>query len=181
LPVSERVAPAFEPEAILAALERHGVRYVLIGGIAALTRGARLLTEDVDVTPAGDADNLERLAEALRELDARIRIDEPRPSLVPLPFDSRLLATNEIWNLMTRHGKLDLVLRPGGFERGFDDLRRGATRERIGERLRVRVASLDQLIRSKEAAGRAKDRDAVAELRRLRTLEQHREPPGLER
>ena len=82
---------------------------------------------------------------------------------------------------MTRHGKLDLVLKPGGFERGFDDLRRGATRERIGERLRVRVASLDQLIRSKDAAGRAKDRDAGAELRRLRRLEQHREPPGFER
>ena len=171
---------AFEPEAILAALERHRVRYVLIGGIAALTRGAQLLTEDVDVTPARDNGNLERLAAALHELDAQLRIDEPHPTLVPLPFDSRLLATSEIWNLMTRYGRLDLVLSPGGFERGFDDLRRGATRERLGKSLRVRVASLDQLIRSKEAAGRAKDRDAVVELRRLRELEQTREPPELE-
>ena len=171
----------FEPEAILAALERHGVRYVLIGGIAAVTRGARLLTEDVDITPASEPENLERLAEALRELDAQIRIDAPKPARVPLPFDSRLLASNEIWNLATRHGKLDIVMRPGGFERGFEQLRSGATRERIGKGLRIYVASLDQLIRSKEAAGRAKDRAAVAELRRVRELARRREPPIIER
>jgi hypothetical protein len=168
----------FEPEAILAALERHRVRYVLIGGIAAVTRGARLLTEDVDITPASDVDNLERLADALRELEAQIRIDAPQPLVVPLPFDPRLLATNEIWNLATKHGKLDVVLRPGGFERGFEELRSGATRERIGEDLRIYVASVDQLIRSKEAAGRAKDREAVAELRRVRELAGRREPPS---
>jgi hypothetical protein len=153
--------PAFEPEAILAALEGHGVRYVLIGGIAAVMRGARVVTEDIDVTPARDDDNLKRLAEALRELDAHIRVDEPSSSPIPLPFDSRLLATVDIWNLTTRFGKLDLVLRPGGFERGFDDLSPGATRERVGETLEVVVASVDQLIVSKEAAGRAKDREAV--------------------
>ena len=175
----EHGAPNFEPETILAALEQHRVRYVLIGGIAALARGASLLTEDVDITPAPDLENLERLAAALRDLDARIRVDEPRPSLVPLPLDSRLLAANEIWNLMTSHGKLDVVLRPSGFERGFEELRRGATREHIGDRLTVEVASLDNLIRSKEAAGRAKDRAAVAELRQLRGP--RREPPGIGR
>ena len=171
----------FDPEAILAALERHRVRYVLIGGIAAVTRGARLLTEDVDITPAADLDNLERLADALRELDAQIRIDATQLSRVPLPFDAHLLAANEIWNLATRHGKLDIVLRPRGFERGFEELRPGATRERIGEGLRIYVASVDQLIRTKEAAGRAKDREAVAELRRLRDIARRHEPPGLER
>lgn len=83
----------FEPEAVLAVLERHRVRYVLIGGMAAVTRGGRLLPEDVDVTPDTDADSLERPAEALRELDVQIRIDAPQPSLVPLPFDPRLLAS----------------------------------------------------------------------------------------
>jgi hypothetical protein len=172
---------AFEPEAILAALERHGVRYVLIGGIAAVARGAGLVTEDVDVTPARDDDNLERLAEALRELDARIRIDASASSSVALPFDGRLLAANDIWTLTTRFGKLDLVLRPGGFERGFDDLNPGATRERVGETLEVMVATVDQLIVSKEAAGRAKDREAVAELRRMRSLGRDPDPPGRER
>jgi hypothetical protein len=173
--------PAFDPEAILTALERRGVRYVLIGGIAAVTRGARLVTEDVDVTPARDHPNLERLAGALRELDARIRIDEPPSPPVPFPFDSRLLASNEIWNLTTRFGKLNLVLSPGGFERGFEDLNPGATLERVGGGLEVMVATIDQLILSKEAAGRAKDRQAVLELRRMRSLGRDREPPGRER
>ena len=162
LPVPGHGVPSFEPEAILAALEQHRVRYVLIGGIAALARGATLLNEDVDITPAPDLENLERLAAALRDLDARIRVDEPHRSLALLPFDSHLLAANEIWNLMTSHGRLDVVLRPSGFECGFEELRRGATREHIGDRLTVEVASLDNLIRSKEAAGRAKDRAAVS-------------------
>ena len=114
-------------------------------------------------------------------LDARIRIDEPAASPVPLPFDSRLLATVDIWNLTTRFGKLNLVLRPDGFERGFDDLSPGATRERVGETLEVMVASVDQLIVSKEAAGRAKDREAVAELRHVRSLGRDPQPPGRER
>jgi hypothetical protein len=117
----------------------------------------------------------------LRELEAEIRIDAPQPSLVPLPFDPRLLATNEIWNLATKHGNLDVVLRPGGFDRGFEELRLGATRERLGEDLRIYVASVDQLIRSTEAAGRAKDREGVAELRRVRELARRREPPSIER
>lgn len=163
-------AHPFEPEAILAALERHRVRYVLIGGIAAVTRGARLLTEDIDITPARDPANLECLAEALRELDAEIRTDAPQPSSVPLPPDARLLATHEIWNLTTKYGNLDVVLRPGGFERGFEELLPGATLERIGERLQIHVASVDQLIRSKEVSGRPKDLEAVKELRRLPEL-----------
>jgi hypothetical protein len=173
--------PTFDPGAILAVLERHDVRFVLIGGIAAITRGAHVVTEDLDVTPASDDDNLDRLAVALQELDARIRIDQPPSSPVSLPFDGKLLGSSEIWNLATRFGKLDLVLKPGGFEHGFDDLSGEATRERLGERLEVLVATVDQLIASKEAAGRAKDRDAVLELRRLRSPERHPEPPSRER
>ena len=71
------MAEEFDPQAILEVLERHRVSYVLIGGIAAVTRGAQLLTEDVDITPARDAENLGRLAGARRELGASIRIDEP--------------------------------------------------------------------------------------------------------
>jgi hypothetical protein len=173
--------PQFDPEAILAALERHGVRFVLIGGIAAVARGASIVTEDLDVTPSRDRENLERLAAALQELDARIRVDQPRSPPVPIPFDGGLLGSSDIWNLTTRYGKLDLVLTPGGFEHGFDDLSPGATREQIGERLQVLVATVDQLIASKEAADRAKDRAALVELRRMRAEERRREPPGRER
>jgi hypothetical protein len=65
----------FDPDALLEVLHRHEVRYVLIGGLAAALRGSATPTFDVDITPAAGAANLGRLSAALKELDARIRVD----------------------------------------------------------------------------------------------------------
>ena len=70
--------PAFDPIAGLRALVEHGVRFVLIGGYAAALRGSPMMTGDVDICHARDRGNLERLAEALQSLHARLR--EPRPT-----------------------------------------------------------------------------------------------------
>jgi hypothetical protein len=67
-----------DAEEILRTLERHRVRYVLIGGLAAQTRGWRGATEDIDITPADDRDNLARLAAAVAELEAGFRVDPNR-------------------------------------------------------------------------------------------------------
>ena len=67
---------------------------------------------------------------------------------------------------MTTHGFLDIALLPDG-TRGYDDLRRGASRERITDTLEVSVASLADVIRSKEAAGREKDRAVLPVLRQV--------------
>lgn len=64
---------AFDPDRILAALDTRGVEYVLVGGVAARAHGARRATGDIDCVPSTNAVNLERLAEALRELGARLR------------------------------------------------------------------------------------------------------------
>ncbi len=157
-------ARAFDPEAILRALERHEVAYVLIGGMAASLHGSPHVTTDVDITPARERENLERLAAALVELDARIRTEgEPRG----LAFDrsARLLERSEILNLVTRHGDLDLTFVPAG-TRGYEDLRVDAVEIRI-RGVRVTVAALADVIRSKEAAGREKDRLTLPTLRRL--------------
>jgi hypothetical protein len=61
---------AFDPEAVLAALEQEGVRYVVIGGLAAVLHGSPLLTQGIDICPAADAENLKRLAKALRNIGA---------------------------------------------------------------------------------------------------------------
>ena len=53
---------AFDPDSILGALEREKVRYVVIGGLAAVLQGSPVFTQDVDICPARDRDNLERLA-----------------------------------------------------------------------------------------------------------------------
>jgi hypothetical protein len=159
-----------DPLAILRALERHGVRYVLIGALAARIAGAPVVTEDIDVTPAPDRRNLDRLADALRELDARLRTADPEG--VPFRIDAEMLSGAEIWTLTTAAGDLDVCFTPAG-TRGYADLRREASRERLDRGLVVTVASLRDVIRSKEAAGRAKD---LAQLPLLRqTLERIRE------
>ena len=165
--------PAGEPDPleILRALERHGVRYVLIGAAAARIAGAPVVTEDLDVTPANDPENLERLATALLELGARLRTAAD-PEGVPFPVDAEMLASADIWTLNTSAGDLDLCFAPAGTG-GYDDLRREASDEELGRGLTVSVASLRDVIRSKEAAGRDKDLAQLPLLRR--TLEQIRE------
>jgi hypothetical protein len=102
--------PPFDPLPLLGALTRHGVRFVVIGGIAAIAQGSPLPTEDVDVTPERTDENLERLASALDEVDARLRVEGQ--TAVPFPADARLLGQAEAWTLTTRHGDLDVVFLP---------------------------------------------------------------------
>jgi hypothetical protein len=161
--MSERVP--FQPDRILEVLVRHRVEFVLIGGMAAAARGSPHMTWDVDVCPKTERENLERLAGALVELDARIRaieLDEP------LPFDrsAEFLARCQILNLATSYGDLDLSCVPSGTA-GFNDLRTGAEDLDLSEELVVCVASLADIVRSKEAAGREKDRITLPTLRAM--------------
>jgi hypothetical protein len=158
-----------DPLEILRVLERHRVRYVLIGAAAARIAGAPVVTEDVDVTPAADRVNLERLAGALIELGARPRA--PEPGGIPFTIEPDVLGDSEMWTLTTAAGDLDICFAPLG-TKGYDDLRREASRERLGRDLTVDVASLRDVIRSKEATGRDKDLAQLPLLRR--TLEQIR-------
>lgn len=165
--------PHFQPEPMLAALQRHDVDFVLIGGMAAALHGSPLLTQDIDITPLRTQDNLRRLSNALREMDARVRaaeLDEP------LPFDHNAdsLAAVEVWNLATPHGDFDISFIPTGTG-GYDDLRRDAT-EVAFRGLRIVVASLADVIRSKEAAGRDKDRRALPVLREILARRLHEGP-----
>jgi hypothetical protein len=161
----------FDPAEALRVLERHGVEYVVVGALAAAAAGAPVVTGDLDITPARDSANLERLAAALRDLDVRLRTAAD-PEGGPFPVDAQMLAGTELWTLTTRAGELDVVFEPSG-TRGFDDLRRDASRLELADGVRVLVASLADVVRSKEASARAKD---VAQLPLLRqTLERVRE------
>src|SRR5262245_62028512 len=101
--------PAAEPDPfeILRVLEKHDVRYVVIGAAAARMAGAPVVTEDIDVTPATDRANLERLADALRDLGARLRSPSD-PEGVAFPVDPEMLASANIWTLTTTAGDLDV-------------------------------------------------------------------------
>jgi len=154
----------FDPEAVLRTLARHEVAYVLIGGLAASLHGSPYVTTDVDITPDRSPENLERLAAALVALDARIRT-EGEPDGLPFDRSARMLERASLLNLTTRYGDLDLSFEPAGTG-GYGDLRRGAVEIRI-RRTPVAIASLADVIRSKEAAGREKDRVTLPTLRRL--------------
>jgi hypothetical protein len=161
--IVEREPVPYRPDEILAVLERHGVQYVVIGGLAAGMRGSPYVTRDVDVTPARTKDNYRRLACALHELGAKLRapdLEEP----IEVPLDEWSFEQGTTWDYVTTHGYLDVALLPDG-TRGYEDLRRSATRERVSPTLEVSVASLDDIIRSKEAAGREKDKAVLPGLR----------------
>ena len=149
----------------LAVLERHDVRLVVIGGVAAIAQGYPLTTYDLDVTPARDAENIERLVPALEELEARLR-NPTEP--VAFPIDAKMLANVEAWTLSTNAGPLDLVFMPAGTS-GYEDLRRDALELDLGTGKTVLVASLRDVIRMKEASFRVKDQAQLPALRR--TLE----------
>ncbi len=158
----------FRPDEILAVLDRHEVRYVLVGGLAAILHGAAHLTTDVDVVPQDARDNLERLSAALRDLSARIRVTG-EPEGVPFDHSAESLRRVGIWNLQTPLGDLDITFVPAGTH-GYDDLVRDVVVMRV-RGLDVPVASLADVIRSKEAAGRPRDRAALPALRELLTHE----------
>ena len=156
---------SFQPGEILAALERHGVRYVVIGGLAATRHGSPVMTTDADICPARERDNLERLARALVELRARIRTPGVPEGLV-FACDATFLSRIEVaLNLTTKFGDLDLSFIPSGTT-GFADLHQHAVAMSLMGRP-VAVASLADVIRSKEAANRPKDQIVLPALRLL--------------
>jgi hypothetical protein len=149
---------------LLATLQRHKVAFVLIGGLAAVFHGSPFPTEDADITPDTDDKNLDRLAAALRELNARIRIDDA-PEGVPFACDAKGLAAAQTWNLVTDAGDLDIAFRPSGTQ-GYPDLHRDAVSADIYD-VTVQIASLADVIRSKQAANRPKDQRVLPTLRAI--------------
>lgn len=165
--------PELAPERILGALAEHGVRYVLVGGFAAVIHGSPYVTTDVDVVPAVSEANLQRLSDALRALQARVWT-QGEPEGVPFDHDGKSLAEARVWNLVTDAGRLDLTFVPSGTS-GYEDLARDAVHLTVLG-VETDVASLADVIRSKEAAGREKDRVVLPVLRRL--LEELDRPSG---
>jgi len=154
----------FDPVHILRRLEAHGVRYVLIGGLAAKAHGSPTLTVDIDVCYARDADNLERLAAVLGELAAVLR---GAPADLPFHPDAETLRRGDHFTLTTASGDLDLLGTPAGTT-GYEGLAANAQEAEVDDGLVVKVASIDDLIRMKRAAGRPKDRIELEVLGALR-------------
>ena len=143
--------------AVAECLNRHEVEYVVVGGGAAQLHGAPVIrTRDADVVPSNSGDNLDRLAAALREMDARVWVGPDEPDGLAMAFDRGTLGQIEgFLNLVTRFGPLDVTYRPDGTG-GYADLAQSVVVVKLLG-VDVPIASLEDIIRSKEAAGRPKD------------------------
>lgn len=157
------MAGEFDPYALLKALERQRVTYVLIGGLGRVLHGSGELTDGVDVVPSTREENLRRLGLALEDLNAR------RPDGKPTVL-GRDLVGRGVLELETDVGALKIVPEPAG-TRGYDDLRRRAERPPLGQGLRPAVASLDDHVRMLAALDREQDRHPLMALQRMIELE----------
>lgn len=158
-------AARFRPDEVLARLNEAGVDYIVIGGLASQAHGSPSITRDLDICIARDLPNLHRLAAVLADI-AAIRRGLPPDSPPMPPLDARTLRAAALFTLDTAFGPFDLLANPDpGFD--FETLNRNAISVEVGRAL-VKIASLDDLIAMKRAAGRPKDRVELEILGALR-------------
>ena len=150
----------FDLARIVEVFNRHGVAYVAIGGISGMLHGAiHYITQDVDMMVRAGNDNLERIVVALTELGLEVERS----------IDLKDLELNSQWR--TRSGRIDILLSavgPNETEITFRELDLSSQLFEVAKGVLVPTASLDDVIRMKEAADRVKDHLALSELRRLR-------------
>jgi hypothetical protein len=163
--------PRLDPIRLQQCLAAHAVEYVLIGALAARFAGYPLATFDADITPARDPANLERLAAALRELDAKV-FTASVPDGLAFDCSAQMLARAEVWNLVTSAGRVDLLFAPAGVA-SYDELVREADHYDV-RGVDVPVASLRSVLRMKEAANRPKDQQAAEIIRAMLAADQRR-------
>jgi hypothetical protein len=151
-------ATPLDPERIFAVLDAHRVEYVVIGGLAVQVHGHVRMTNDVDLIPSPTPENLEHLAAALTELDARVL----NPGSEQPKIDARMLPRATPWQLSTPHGDIDVPHEAPGAA-PFSQLRERALVIAVGDRT-IPIAGRDDLIRMKRARGRPVDLADIAAL-----------------
>ncbi len=157
--------PRFDPAELLRRLSAAGVRFVIVGGLAAQSHGSPSSTDDLDICYARDLDNLRALAGVLADVTAiRRGLSADAPTLPPL--DARTLRGGGLFTLSTRFGDFDLLADPDpGLD--FDSLSVHAVSAML-HGIPLLVAGLDDLMTMKRAAGRPKDRVELEILGALR-------------
>ncbi len=152
-------AKPLDAEKVLTKLDKHGVECVVIGSYGAIMHGVPLTETDIDLVPKLTKDNVRALAKALIDLGVDERHGASPAVVRFLQEMPEFITSNSIWVVLTDHGEVDITMRPGGFPGGYDDLVDNA--EDVGGGSTVLIASLEDIKRSKEVAGREKDREAL--------------------
>ena len=155
-----------ELEPQLALLKNYEVDFIVVGGVAVVAHGADYLTHDLDVCYSRSTDNIERLAAALKSVNARLR---GAPAGLPFILDARTIRQGLNFTFDTDIGPLDLlgeVTGVGGYKEACEG---SITAELFG--CQVSILSLDKLIAAKRAAGRSKDLMALPELEAIQEVQ----------
>lgn len=139
---------------------------MVIGGIALTLHGSALITADTDAMYDRTAENVERLAGVLADLEVRLR---EAPDDLPFKPDVRTLRAGNNFTFTTKFGDLDLMGQVDGIA-SYQQLRKSAKRLKLGKRTLL-VAGIEDLIAMKTAAGRNKDLRGLDDLEALRRLE----------
>lgn len=164
-----------ELEALVQTLAAYRVDYLLIGGQAARLHGVQHPSYDIDLVPRRSTENLQLLCDALNLLHPRWLLNEGPGGIVEARIDGRWLEprhfppTGPAVGLVTRLGVIDVVAEAAAVG-GHDAWARRARVGRVGAAT-VRIGSLEDLIASKEAAGRPKDYATLPALRELLALQ----------
>src|SRR5262249_11916132 len=145
--------------------QRHGVEFLVIGGQAAVLLGSPLPTYDIDLCYRRTADNLQRLAAALKELHPTLR---GAPPDLPFLLDAQSLALGSNFTFNTDQGPLDLLgwVEPFGT---YEELVPRAEAHQLGT-VNVLAVGLDDLIAIKRHIRRPKDQAALVQLEALKRL-----------
>lgn len=159
--------PELDIRGILEALDRGGVEFLVIGGVAVGFHGYVRATKDVDIVPASQPENLAKLARVLRELDAQIEgAEEFKGEELPDPLDPHALALGGNWVLRSRYGRFD-IMQWIGEDALWEKLSPTAIEAELGA-LVVKFVSYESLVSLKEDAGRPQDLIDVQRLREAR-------------
>jgi hypothetical protein len=157
--IDPELGPSLRIQRLLGVLDHHHVDFIVIGGIAGLIHGSAYPTYDCDVVYGRDRPNLERMAAALVDLEATLH---GAPADLPLQLDAQMLDSGCNFTFDTSCGRFDILGEADGM-RTYDVMRAAAKREDVWG-IPVLVASMNDLIRMKRAAGRTKDKLMAEEL-----------------
>lgn len=158
------MTPRFQLVGYLRLLADHSVDYIIVGGVGARMQGASTHTQDIDIVPEPSGENLNRLAKALSspataKKPSNARSYEPHPQVDASEFKMEVTTS-----FQTSYGIIDVLMELPGVG-GYDNMRKRTRRYRLSEyAIELLVASLDDIIKSKETADRAKDWRALGAL-----------------
>ena len=151
-----------ELDQIMEPFHRHGVEFIVVGGVAEQLHGGSRITYDVDLCYRRSKDNFVRLALALKELNPSLR---GAPPGLPFQLDAKTLEMGANFTFDTAILPLDILgfLEPLG---GYDEIRKRSVLY-LNSGKELWTIEAEELLQIKLHLNRPKDQESIAQLRAI--------------